>query len=458
MKLSFKKRIATYNLIAIATLTAIAFVAIYGVVYFTSYKHLDDDISTEKVEVFSNLDWNDDTIIMNQMPEWEEAEHKQIEVNPTFIQIVDLNGKTVFKSANLQGNHFLFNPKNTTTTFYNATINHQKIRQGQFPVFNDDKKIIGQLTIGVSQQESYNVLHNLLLVLIVIYIFIISILYFIMLFVASKAIAPVHDLIQSASQINYANSNARLPLPENEDEIRQLATTMNDMLSRLEASFYQQKQFTSDAAHEMQTPLAAIKGIIEVLLRKPRTAERYEEKMKEVLIQTNRLSQLFDQLLQLARLESAVLVAKKEQIFLATIIQKSIKTYDSLIKSNGIQIHNEIESGTVVWADTLLLEMIVDNLVSNAIKYNKKEGAISFIWDSSTKTLSVTDEGIGIDANQLPLLFNRFYRADDSRSAQIPGNGLGLSIAKRLCDAQNIMLSVSSIKGKGTTFQLQFPV
>lgn len=457
MKLSFKKRIATYNLIAIASLTAVAFIAIYGVVYYTSYKHLDDDISTEKLEVFSNLDWDDNTIIMNKMPEWEEAEYKQVDVNPTFIQIVDVNGETVFKSVNLQGNQFLFNPKNKTTTFYNATINNQKIRQGQFPVFNDNGKIVGQLTIGVSQQESYNVLHNLLLVLVTIYIFMISILYFIMSFVASKAIAPIHQLIHSASQINYANINSRLPMPENEDEIHQLATTINELLNRLEISFYQQKQFTSDASHEMQTPLAAIKGIIEVLLRKPRTAERYEEKMQEVLLQTNRLSQLYEQLLQLARLESSVLIAKKEQVFLETTIKKGIKAHDNLIKNNSITIHNSVSLEVQVWSDTLLLEIILDNLISNAIKYNKQQGTIFFGWDPATKTLSITDEGIGIDADQLPMLFNRFFRADDSRSSQIPGNGLGLAIVKRLCDTQNIILTVRSVKSKGSTFQLQFP-
>lgn len=457
MKLSFKKRIATYNLIAIAALTAIAFIAIYGVVYYTSYKHLDDDITTEKTEVFSNLDWEDDTIIMNKMPEWEEAEHKQLEVNPTFIQIVDLNGETLFKSANLQENHFLFNPKNKTTTFYNATINNQRIRQGQFPVYNNEKKIIGQLTIGVSQQESYNVLHNLLIVLIVIYIFILSILYFIMSFVASKAIAPIHQLIESTAKINYTNINSRLPLPENEDEIHQLATTINELLNRLESSFYQQKQFTSDASHEMQTPLAAIKGIIEVLLRKPRTAERYEEKMREVLLQTNRLSQLYDQLLQLAQLESTALTAKKEQIFLEPAIEKCTKNHEAHIKSNTIQIQNSVPSDAAVWADRLLLEMILDNLISNAIKYNKMGGGIFLSWDAATGILSIKDEGVGIDADQLPLVFNRFFRADESRSSQIPGNGLGLSITKRLCNALNITLIVSSVKGQGTTFQLQFP-
>ncbi|TXF78829.1 sensor histidine kinase [Chryseobacterium sp.] len=456
MKLSFKKRIAAYNLVAIAALLAFAFAVIYAVVYYTSYKHLDDDIISEKTEVFSNLDWNDDAVIMNKMPEWEEAEHRQIEVNPTFIQIVDSSGKTLFKSANLQDDHFLFNPRNKNTVFYNTTLYQQKIRQGQFPIRNDQGRIIGQLTIGVSQQESYNVLHNLLLVLVTTYIFIVSILYFIMIFVASKAIAPVHQLIQSASQISYANISSRLTLPDNEDEIRQLATTINDLLSRLESSFYQQKQFTADASHEMQTPLAAIKGTIEVLLRKPRTSQRYEEKMREILLQTDRLSQLHDQLLQLARLESPLFEVNKQEIPLKTAVDRSVKTNAALISSNMLNIQNHIASDTVVWADPVLFEMVIDNLISNAAKYNKRGGSIFIHWQTGSYTLTITDEGIGIDSDQLPLLFNRFFRADDSRSSLIPGNGLGLSIAKRLCDAQHISLTVSSVKYQGTTFHLQF--
>jgi signal transduction histidine kinase len=226
----------------------------------------------------------------------------------------------------------------------------------------------------------------------------------------------------------------------------------------LETSFYQQKQFTSDASHEMQTPLAGIKGIIEVLLRKPRTLERYEEKMREVLVQTNRLSQLHDQLLQLARLESTVLVAKKEKIHLAKAIAKSIGTHEVLSNSHSVKIHNSIPLEVSVLADNLLFEMIIDNLISNAIKYNKAGGSIRINWDDAHSTLSISDDGIGIDADQLPLLFNRFFRADDSRSSKIPGNGLGLSIAKRLCDAQNIQLTASSIKSQGTTFSLQFPI
>ncbi|MBF8456481.1 HAMP domain-containing protein [Kaistella sp. G5-32] len=456
MKFSFKKRIAFYNLFAIASLTAVAFIAIYSVVYYTSYKHLDDDITTEKREVFANLDWDDHQIIVNKIPEWQEAEHKQIEVNPTFIQIVDVNGNSVFKSVNLQDDHFLFNPKNTTVVFYNSTINEQKIRQGQFPVFNDHHKIIGQLTIGISQQESYNVLHNLMIILIITYVIILLMLYFIMSFVASKAIAPIHQLINSASQINYTNINSRLPLPENQDEIHQLATTINQLLTRLENSFYQQKQFTSDASHEMQTPLTAIKGIIEVLLRKPRTAEQYEAKMQEVLRQTNRLSQLHDQLLQLARLESSVLKANYEQIVLRNVVAKSVLNHETFAGENSILLKNTIREEISVLADPILLELIVDNLISNAIKYNKINGSVNIAWNSLEKILSVSDEGIGIETDKLPLLFNRFYRVDDSRNSQIPGNGIGLSIVKRLCEVQNISITVKSVKNQGTTFYLQF--
>ncbi|WP_291097346.1 MULTISPECIES: sensor histidine kinase [unclassified Flavobacterium] len=456
MKLSFKKRIAIYNLTAIASLAAIAFIAIYAVVYYTSYQHLDDDISTEKEEVFNNLDWRGDHIIMNKMPEWEEAEHKQLEVNPTFLQIVDLQEHTVFKSANLQENHFLFNPKIEETTFYNSTINKQRIRQGQFPIFNENNKIIGHLTIGVSQQESFNVLHNLLIVLCLIYIIMLGTLYAIISFVASKAIAPVNELIDTASKINETNINSRLPLPENEDEIHQLATTINELLNRLEYSIHQQKQFTADASHEMHTPLTAIKGTFEVLLRRKRTPEQYELKMKEVLIQTDRLSLLFDQLLQLARLESNNIQAKMETIILKEIVEKIINTHHSAIKSNNIKIQISIPQTCVVKADSTFLERILNNLIINAIKYNHPNGNVFCEWNEKKQSLTIKDEGIGISKKQLPYLFNRFFRADNSRSSQIPGNGLGLSIVKKLCDLQNIKISVKSVEDKGSSFILEF--
>lgn len=456
MNFHFKKRIAIFNTIAVAITTFIVFVVIYYVVSFSSFQHLDNDIKAEMEEVFNNINWENDSIQINKMPEWDEAEHQQIEVNPTFIQIVNIDGKAIFKSINLQDDYLLIHPNNNKTSFYNTTINTQKIRQGQFPIINKNKKTIGYLTIGVSQEESSSVLHNLFIVLCFTYLILVFVLYLIMYYVASKAIKPVQKLIQSASQINESNISSRLPLPNNKDEIYKLATTFNDLLNRIENSIEQQKQFTADASHEMRTPLTIIKGTLEVLLRKERTPEQYEKKINEVITQTDRLSYLFDQLLQLARAESNNTIIKKEKIILKEKIDHLINGGDLLLNKN--QIKYNIPSNCVVFADAALLDRILENIISNAIKYNTPNGNITFEWNEKSNSLLIKDEGIGISKDQQPYLFNRFYRADNSRSSEIKGNGLGLSIVKKLCELQHIKISVESAENKGTSFTLQFPV
>ncbi len=456
MNFHFKKRIAIFNTIAVAITTFIVFVVIYYVVSFSSFQHLDNDIKAEMEEVFNNINWENDSIQINKMPEWDEAEHQQIEVNPTFIQIVNIDGKAIFKSINLQDDYLLIHPNNNKTSFYNTTINTQKIRQGQFPIINKNKKTIGYLTIGVSQEESSSVLHNLFIVLSFTYLILVFVLYLIMYYVASKAIKPVQKLIQSASQINESNISSRLPLPNNKDEIYKLATTFNDLLNRIENSIEQQKQFTADASHEMRTPLTIIKGTLEVLLRKERTPEHYEQKINEVISQTDRLSYLFDQLLQLARAESNNTIIKKEKIILKEKIDHLINGGDLLLNKN--QIKYNIPSNCVVFADAALLDRILENIISNAIKYNTPNGNITFEWNEKSNSLLIKDEGIGISKDQQPYLFNRFYRADNSRSSEIKGNGLGLSIVKKLCELQHIKISVESAENKGTSFTLQFPV
>ena len=160
MALKFKNRIALFNTFAVAFTTALVFLAICFVVYKTAYNHLDEDINAEKNEVISNLFWLQDSIIINKMPEWEEAEHRQVEVNPTFIQVKDTNGKVIFRSANLPGTQVLENPKTKGNTFYNGEIDKQIIRLGQFPINDENGKTIGELTIAVSREESFNVLNN----------------------------------------------------------------------------------------------------------------------------------------------------------------------------------------------------------------------------------------------------------------------------------------------------------
>ncbi len=402
----------------------------------------------------SSIDWKHNEINLDKLPDWEEEEHKKVEANPTFIQIVDEREQVVFKSANLKGRHFLYDPKNEKANFYNTQIDDQRLRLGQFPIKNEKGKVIGQLSVGVSRQESHFVLNNLLVTLLISFPILLMVLYVVIYLAATKAIAPVHELIRTASGINDSNIDTRLELPENQDEIYQLATTINDLLARLEGGIQQQKQFTADASHEIKTPLAAIRGTLEVLLRKARQPEQYEERLKDVMAQVDRLNLLIDQLLQLARLEPGTF--KQDSLCLDETVQNIVHKWQKQLVEKDQQVKINIPENIFVQADKMFLDIILANLLSNAIKYGNFNGLIQFNWDKESKVLSVSNDGPGIPAEQIPLLFNRFYRADDSRSSSIPGSGLGLAIVKKIADLQHIIISVKSTPAQ-TSFLLQFP-
>lgn len=454
MAIKFKNRIALFNTLAVAFTTAFVFLAIYMVVYKTAYAHLDDDISVEKEEVLSNLDWHRDSIIINKMPEWDEAEHSQVEVNPTFLQITNSKGKVIFRSSNLLKEQVLANQ--SQEPFYDGKINNQKIRLGQFPIINNNGENIGKLTIAVSQEESFNILNNLIWVLLISFPLVLLVQFFASSIAASKAIAPVHQLIQTASRIGDTNINTRLELPGHRDELFELTQTINELLARIEVSMIQQKQFTSDASHEIRTPLSAIRGTLEVLIRKQREPHVYEDKIAGTIKEVDRLDALLDQLLQLARIDAGI-AARNETVCLAELVLLSGEKWERQAAEKGINLQLTIPEDVLVIGDRLYLELILDNLLNNAIKYGKPQGHVFLNWDKTSRVLSVKDDGIGIPEKDLPHIFNRFYRADESRSSAVKGNGLGLSIVKKLADLQHIVLNVESELGKGTTFMLQFP-
>jgi signal transduction histidine kinase len=274
---------------------------------------------------------------------------------------------------------------------------------------------------------------------------------------ASKAIKPVHRLIQTTSGISQSNLGTRLDLPEHKDELFDLTKTINELLARIEASLQQQKQFTSDASHEIRTPLSAIRGTLEVLIRKQRDPKLYAEKITGVIGQVDRLDALLDQLLQLARIETGINNVRKETINLSQVLHTLHERWAEAASLCEISIHLQITDQAIVTGDKLFLELMLDNLVSNAIKYGKENGNVFISWDESEKTLSVKDDGQGISEVDLPHIFDRFYRVDESRSSEVKGNGLGLSIVKELAGIQQIALTVNSQPGTGSTFRLQFP-
>lgn len=458
MSLKFKNRLALFNTLAAAASTFLVFVAVYAVVFFTACRHLDDDLRKEKEDVWGNIRAENGHILIANSAEHFEKEHERTEINPTFLQITDTRGSLAFRSANLKNARLEIAAPTAEPIFFDSKFNDERIRLGQFPILDAFGTNVGQLSVGVSQAEAALVLHNLRLVLLLAFPFLTLIFYLASSFAAGRGIAPIQELIRAASKMDDQSIAARLPLPlpPHRDEIHTLATTINDLLDRIEGSLRREKQITADISHELRTPLAGIRGTLEVLLRKRREPEQYEQKIEQVLAETDRLNRLLEQLLQLARIESGKMQPDLGAIDLRSFVQSILEKWGPILTEKHLSAAVKIDPAAHVVADANWLEIIVGNLLSNALKYGKTGGEISISWDKPTSTLAFCDDGPGIAPEHLPYIFDRFYRADASREAKIPGTGLGLSIAQKLAELQAIKLSAKRLAGQQTVFLMQF--
>jgi signal transduction histidine kinase len=456
MNLHFKSRIAIFNTAAAAITMLVVFAVVYAVVYVTTFRHLDSNILEEKEELFSQITTIGDSLAFSLNAEWEELEHNRAEVDPIFLQIVDDRGTVIFHSRNLETDQLQFADSLTSEQFFNVEFNGKKIRQGQFPIITETGKILGQLDIGVSQEDSIIILTNLRNTFFVSFPLMLLFFYVVTSLVASRSIAPVKQLITYAEKMNYNNIDPRLPLPVHHDEIYQLTATINALLERIELGRNREKQITADISHELRTPLTSIKGTLEVLIRKTREPYHYEEKVLQVIHEVDSINHIINQLLYLARLDSGNL----------SIVKKQVKLYDMMVTiknrwwpqmdSKKMTLQLEIPEDTVVQADFGLLEMILGNLVSNAVKYGYNQGSLGCRWEADAGILSFSDNGPGIPQEHLPHIFDRFYRADVPGSSSVQSSGLGLYIVKMLSGIQGIQVEVESNTNGGTRFNLHF--
>lgn len=456
MNLHFKSRIALFNTVVAAFTMLVVFAAVYIAVFITTYRHLDSTILEEKEELFSQLTTVGDSLVFSLDAEWEELEHDQAEIDPIFLQIVDDKGTIIFHSRNLENDQLQYADSLSSELFFNVEFNGKEIRQGQFPIKSQSGKVVGQLDIGVSQVDSILILTNLRNAFLVAFPLMLLFFYFVTSLVASRSIAPIKQLISCAEKMHYNNIDPRLPLPGHHDEIYQLTTTINALLERIETGRNREKQITANISHELRTPLTSIKGTLEVLIRKNREPKLYEEKVQQVIHEVDSINHIISQLLYLARLDSGNI----------SIVKKPVKLYDMMVTVKNrwhLQMENkqmimqlEIPEDTVVQTDFGSLEMMMGNLVSNAVKYGNKQGRLVCSWQADTRILSLTDNGPGIPQEHLPNIFDRFYRVDVTGSSAVQSTGLGLYIVKMLADIQGLNIEVSSHTNQGTQFLLHF--
>lgn len=455
---SFRNRIALNYIITTALLIGLVFVTIYMVVEYNVSNHLNKDLQREVERHSQEIEVRNGTITLKRHKECMEREHNTVGVDPVFIEFLDINGNLIDKSPNLKSSNLLYNPNQEDNVFFNGELAEKRIRQVQVPIQNENGTRVGHLLVAVAREGSEVVLEALRHILLFTYPIILIILFFVARFIAGRSIKPINHIIDTSNKITRDNLTERIPLPHNKDELYVLSDTINQLLNRIEKTIEREKSFTSYASHEFRTPLAVLKGTLEVLIRKPRSPEEYEEKVTYCIKEIDRLNHLVDDLLILTRFENQKQSLHIDTVKIDSVIKDALKYLSANIQQKNIDIDYLSFSDDIdIQTDKYLFTTVLSNILSNAIKYSHSKGRVGIQLQKENNAIicEVKDAGIGIPEKDMEKIFDKFYRSADR--AEIKGFGLGLSIVKRFCSLLNIEVEFFSREGIGTTVRLRIP-
>jgi heavy metal sensor kinase len=277
---------------------------------------------------------------------------------------------------------------------------------------------------------------------------------------ADFALAPLLDLAVAADRIDIAELGRRLPVREVGDEVDEVARAFNQTLGRLEHAVGEMRQFGAALAHELRTPLAVLRGDIEMALSELRAGTAIDRRLAGQLEEIDKLKRLIDQLLTLARAEAGEIAIARTPVDLSAMARSIVEQLELVAQEKSIALTCEASDGVVVPGDRSWLERLLLNLLDNAIKFTAPGGRVTVrvTRDTERAVLEVIDTGVGMPPDVVPRVFDRFFRADPSRSRATEGVGLGLSLAKWIVDRHHGTIDLISAPGEGSTFRVKFPV
>ncbi|KYG79982.1 histidine kinase [Roseivirga seohaensis] len=457
MKLNFKNRIALYYTVATAIITALAFLIVFLSVKKTVFSNLDKELSYQAQKHSKEIIIENDSIHFMNKAEWAEREHREVQVNPVFIQLINNQGELMDKSPNLKEQQLTFLEAVNSNDHFSTFLVDRAIRQAQIPIEKNGRKQ-GYIITAISMESSTMVIKNLQNTLLISFPIVLFGLYLISSSLAGRSITPLQAIIDTTNTITKNNLNERVPLPPNKDEIFELSSAINELLQRIENAIQRERQFTSDASHELRTPLSTLRGTLEVLIRKPRTQSEYEQKVQYGLNEIDRMGNIVEQLLLLARFDSKSEIEENHLISLVSLVDEVLTRNGNTISQKNLKVNFEVKAETETLVPQYYASLILENIIINAIKYSLEGKTLSIeISEEGKYTLcKISDQGIGIKQEDLSSLFNPFFRSDALEHKQITGAGLGLSIAKKAVDAIGAQITVESKINKGTTFTIAF--
>jgi len=387
------------------------------------------------------------------------------EANDRFVRLTRSDGTLLYLSGTPNDHHFVpadapaWNGSQATLDSYQITMpggSRLLVATQRVHVRNENYLVeVGGLLAG-----SERLLHRLLLTLLLGLPVVLGVVILGGYVLTKRALRPVQTMMQAAQEITMNRLSRRLPVLESGDEIADLAAVLNQMIARLDESFQNTARFTADASHELRTPLTIIRGELEAMLLSRKLEPEVRDALASLLEEIERLVHIVEGLFALSRLDSGEARTERARFDLAKLAKTTAEQMCLLAEEKHIDLVYETSDPVEVEGDRARLKQVVVNLLDNAIKYTPERGRISLTvrTQDSTALLEVADTGPGVPEAALPHLFERFYRADEVRSRDIGGAGLGLSIVHSICAAHGGSVTAINTPPSGCRFSVELPL
>lgn len=375
-----------------------------------------------------------------------------------YVQFSDTKGNVYWRSENLQDFSLptytdVSTGLDTGHVFLDALLKKQSLRVLCM------RGAVSEVSIGYSMQEVDEILRQLRATFELGFSIALVLAVVIGYLLARYSLQQVDIITNAAKRITAENLSKRLPLPVTNDEIARLTTTLNAMIARLDISFTQVRQFTSDVSHELRTPLAILMGELELALRNEMSQEDYHVLVVSALEEVMRLSKMVSSLLEISRAETGQVRLQKNLFDISKMTANICDDMQILAEDKYITLETEIQPYVTIIADESRLHQMLINVIDNAIKYTPRNGKVRVALSTraSQTRIEISDDGVGISEEDQAFIFNRFFRVDQSRSNDVVGSGLGLSIVRWIVEAHQGSIRVKSELGSGSTFTIVLP-
>jgi len=486
---SIRFKIGVLFVALLGILLVVYSVYLYLSLYISLYEELDEGLDAKAREISRTLElymkrYGDGdgmdpevvkkVIVFEEFPDPDELDVLQeqwvhradiLNLKDNFIAFLPDGGDAGVFSKNLQVPLFIPNAgeienlREGIPVYTNTRVHSMKVRAVSYPHFFADNTL-AIVQVGASLKTVTHLLRNRMIhIAFSIPVILLVASLFGRLFV-SRFLKPVFEITSTARRISNENLSARVGKEQIDEEMKYLVDAFNDMISRLESSFSAVSDFSSHVAHELKTPLTIIKGESDIALRRERGREEYKEAIVTISEESERMLNVIEDLLLLTRLDFPERALSFERVDLVDLLRDLYEQNRSLRRKKRISMHLNVPADHIyVQGNSLHIRRLFINLLDNAVKYTGENGRIDIDATVLNEKVMVriSDTGEGITQEDLPKIFNRFYRSTSSRKQGIAGTGLGLSIVKSIVDVHHGSVEVVSTPGKGSSFTIVLP-